>query len=61
VRCPAREVANFGSHFAHSPQVASEPRKILEARKRFLEESFAGGRSAEAEVQRLLNELMKVI
>ena len=36
------------------PQMASEPRKIMETRKRFLEEKFPAGRKAEAVVQGLL-------
>jgi hypothetical protein len=61
VRTHAGAVACVWPHVAHPPQIPSEPRKILEARKRFMEESFGAGRKAEAEVQRLLIELMKVI
>jgi hypothetical protein len=41
-------------------QVASEPRKILETRKKFLEQTFTSGQKAEAEVQRLLRALVQV-
>ena len=41
-------------------QVASEPRKILEVRKRFLDEKFGAGRRAEAVVQGLIVELLQL-
>jgi hypothetical protein len=41
-------------------QIASEPRKILETRKRFMEQAFTSTQVAEAEVQRLLHALMQV-
>jgi hypothetical protein len=37
-----------------------EPRKILEMRKRFLEEKFGSGQKAEAEIQKLLASLLQV-
>ncbi len=43
-----------------SHKIASEPRKILETRKRFLETAFTAAQKAEAEVQRLLNALLQV-
>ena len=41
-------------------QVAPEPRKILEARRRFLDENFSAGRRAEAAVQGLILELLQL-
>jgi hypothetical protein len=40
-------------------QIASEPRKILETRKRFLDCKFTAAQKAEADVQRLLNALLQ--
>jgi hypothetical protein len=37
----------------------AEPRKILETRKRFLEEKFGSGQKAEAEVQKLMVALLQ--
>ena len=53
----------FG-HVAHDACVLQmaqpEPRKILETRKRFLEEKFSSGQKAEAEIQKLLASLLQV-
>ena len=43
---------------ALQPQIASEPRRIAECRKRFLEEKFTSSQKAEAVVQGLLNALL---
>jgi hypothetical protein len=47
-------------HVTHSSQLQVEPRKILETRKRFLEEKFGSSQKAEAEVQKLLVALLQV-